>query len=47
MLAPFWSSVNLTGNQTVCRHGLIDCPFWSSVNLTGNQTGTKLKFADS
>ena len=34
----FWSSVDLTGNQTRASdaHGTIR--FWSSVDLTGNQT---------
>ena len=34
----FWSSVNLTGNQTIARGVNADVVFWSSVNLTGNQT---------
>ena len=35
---PFWSSVDLTGNQT--RRASRDDweQFWSSVDLTGNQT---------
>ena len=34
----FWSSVDLTGNQTYI-YKMIDMPmFWSSVDLTGNQT---------
>ena len=38
-MAPFWSSVDLTGNQTqTARIGAI-LQFWSSVDLTGNQTG--------
>ena len=36
----FWSSVNLTGNQTNARGADLYNPFWSSVNLTGNQTAT-------
>ena len=34
----FWSSVDLTGNQTLeaLRDDLVQ--FWSSVDLTGNQT---------
>ena len=34
----FWSSVELTGNQTVDSMGCADRGFWSSVELTGNQT---------
>ena len=34
----FWSSVNLTGNQTGVLYVNEKIPFWSSVNLTGNQT---------
>ena len=34
----FWSSVNLTGNQTAFRRRRRSIVFWSSVNLTGNQT---------
>ena len=34
----FWSSVNLTGNQTVLAPLVHGHAFWSSVNLTGNQT---------
>ena len=34
----FWSSVNLTGNQTHFRQLRHRLWFWSSVNLTGNQT---------
>ena len=34
----FWSSVDLTGNQTVGRAQLVAAQFWSSVDLTGNQT---------
>ena len=36
----FWSSVNLTGNQTVLAPLVHGHAFWSSVNLTGNQTIT-------
>ena len=35
----FWSSVELTGNQTVNCSKLSKTMFWSSVELTGNQTG--------
>ena len=35
----FWSSVNLTGNQTSNTYPNAQTLFWSSVNLTGNQTG--------
>ena len=34
----FWSSVDLTGNQTRLRRSLSRLRFWSSVDLTGNQT---------
>ena len=34
----FWSSVNLTGNQTKAGGWDVIIEFWSSVNLTGNQT---------
>ena len=34
----FWSSVDLTGNQTEEAHGVPQSRFWSSVDLTGNQT---------
>ena len=34
----FWSSVNLTGNQTDEGYRETLNKFWSSVNLTGNQT---------
>ena len=34
----FWSSVDLTGNQTFWRGGMFLVSFWSSVDLTGNQT---------
>ena len=41
MSTSFWSSVDLTGNQTVgVGRGLVDL-FWSSVDLTGNQTRIK------
>ena len=35
----FWSSVDLTGNQTPLPVAAISIMFWSSVDLTGNQTG--------
>ena len=38
MTRRFWSSVNLTGNQTYLGVGNDAVKFWSSVNLTGNQT---------
>ena len=39
----FWSSVDLTGNQTQNeRKSAIDM-FWSSVDLTGNQTFINLE----
>ena len=34
----FWSSVDLTGNQTRAAKSRSECRFWSSVDLTGNQT---------
>ena len=34
----FWSSVDLTGNQTLVEDDVLDVEFWSSVDLTGNQT---------
>ena len=34
----FWSSVDLTGNQTASGDGRERVRFWSSVDLTGNQT---------
>ena len=34
----FWSSVDLTGNQTLGGSCLELSLFWSSVDLTGNQT---------
>ena len=42
----FWSSVELTGNQTLTRRERGREAFWSSVELTGNQTdaiSTRLK----
>ena len=38
----FWSSVVLTGNQTVRKAREIHEKFWSSVVLTGNQTSPTL-----
>ena len=37
-IVAFWSSVDLTGNQTEDATGSIHPLFWSSVDLTGNQT---------
>ena len=34
----FWSSVDLTGNQTFDAEKRTVHLFWSSVDLTGNQT---------
>ena len=34
----FWSSVDLTGNQTSVLFDFAYTEFWSSVDLTGNQT---------
>ena len=41
MIDAFWSSVNLTGNQTGIPPEYRWMQFWSSVNLTGNQTDSK------
>ena len=38
MLRMFWSSVDLTGNQTQITNVRTVFVFWSSVDLTGNQT---------
>lgn len=38
MLHRFWSSVELTGNQTLKLNCMIRWQFWSGVELTGNQT---------
>ena len=38
----FWSSVDLTGNQTIATKDCTTEVFWSSVDLTGNQTSTVL-----
>ena len=37
-LKQFWSSVDLTGNQTNATPVVDYNSFWSSVDLTGNQT---------
>ena len=37
-MALFWSSVDLTGNQTSSSVSSSSTLFWSSVDLTGNQT---------
>ena len=37
-LKQFWSSVDLTGNQTMVDVEPHNDVFWSSVDLTGNQT---------
>ena len=37
----FWSSVELTGNQTKIHCFGMNLLFWSSVELTGNQTDCK------
>ena len=41
----FWSSVDLTGNQTAAYANRDRRRFWSSVDLTGNQTavGRRIK----
>ena len=36
--AKFWSSAELTGNQTHTSVIVFSVMFWSSVELTGNQT---------
>ena len=38
MTSSFWSSVDLTGNQTAGIEPDAAQGFWSSVDLTGNQT---------
>ena len=38
----FWSSVELTGNQTSKKETRHKYGFWSSVELTGNQTVVEL-----
>ena len=38
----FWSSVELTGNQTQMQGRNLQPRFWSSVELTGNQTGKRI-----
>jgi hypothetical protein len=38
LLQRFWSSVDLTGNQTPIFAEPSEWSFWSSVDLTGNQT---------
>ena len=40
----FWSSVDLTGNQTQSVKWYDDRAFWSSVDLTGNQTMAHARF---
>ena len=47
MLKVFWSSVDLTGNQTEFASMYRDKMFWSSVDLTGNQTATGIAAAYS
>ena len=42
----FWSSVDLTGNQTGAMRDGITEKFWSSVDLTCNQTGTMCRLFD-
>ncbi len=34
----FWSSADLTGNQTFAIRSIASPKFWSSADLTGNQT---------
>ena len=38
----FWSSADLTGNQTGGFRFVRAVAFWSSADLTGNQTGAAL-----
>ena len=42
----FWSSVELTGNQTAQQGESRLAWFWSSVELTGNQTDFVVTVAD-
>ena len=42
MTDEFWSSVELTGNQTINLQAAESPQFWSSVELTGNQTAAVL-----
>ena len=39
----FWSSDELTGNQTEEKAEAVELPFWSSDELTGNQTARAKK----
>ena len=39
----FWSSVDLTGNQTRLGGVTFEQAFWSSVDLTGNQTSDHVR----
>ena len=43
----FWSSVDLTGNQTTAAKLVKVWQFWSSVDLTGNQTATKTQIVNN
>ena len=43
----FWSSVDLTGNQTGHLGAAAVCAFWSSVDLTGNQTDEKFSRSEN
>ena len=43
----FWSSVELTGNQTGIFVFAAATAFWSSVELTGNQTVPHLREAEA
>ena len=45
MKLKFWSSVDLTGNQTRSSANARTCRFWSSVDLTGNQTAAWVAIA--
>ena len=38
----FWSSADLTGNQTKMPRSRSTDMFWSSADLTGNQTGVDI-----
>ena len=41
LLQWFWSSVTLTGNETLALEVLHTVLFWSSVTLTGNETSPR------
>ena len=43
----FWSSADLTGNQTFTVSVSDDYWFWSSADLTGNQTADRSTYGTS